>query len=254
MLKASFVAFLLLHVARPASPAVAEVDIDLAIERGAPPHLVQLNPSFGPDRGGTRVIITGRNLAFLDQDMKVFVRGQQLQPKVVVGWESVEVTMPSCVRCGVVPLNMIVGSRRSNKLNFTYTNDCHGPVQEGLPILPFKYSSGENCTVCTELVHLTAAAAPEVSTWQGFRETMERACHTIHFSKFKVPGTRCVTDYSTACRILMQSLGDLLVDFMWREWDSAYFFGMLPDRVCTLAGRCDPTLSTSLDAIDGVYK
>eukprot|EP00941_MAST-03F_sp_MAST-3F-sp1_P002862 g2862.t1 len=204
-------------------------------------------PSFGPDRGGTKVLITGRNLAFFEKDIKLFLRGRRLHPKVVVGWESLEVTMPSCVRCGTVPINAIVGATRSNFLNFTFTNDCFGPVQSGLPILPLQYSAHENCTICTEMMHLTEASAPPIATWQGFRETMERVCETVHFRKFKFPGTRCVTDYSIACRILTQSMGDMLVDVMWREWDSSYFFGLLPDKACTLTGRCIPSINSNSD-------
>eukprot|EP00939_MAST-03C_sp_MAST-3C-sp1_P004663 g4663.t1 len=210
----------------------------------APPHIVSISPSFGPDSGGTLVEIRGRNLAYLRQDIKIFFgvvpAGENELPGINVGWESIQLRTPKCTSCGVVDTNVIVGKKRSNALPFMYTNECRGPRLDGeRPILPPRFSGEENCTICTELLLLSTATVPDTCSWQQFVDTMSAACESAHFTNFSVPGSTCFTDYNMACKVLVTSQGDQLAGLVWKYWEMNYFSGKMIDMACAEVGRCD---------------
>mmetsp|Transcript_10185 Transcript_10185/g.32190 ORF Transcript_10185/g.32190 Transcript_10185/m.32190 type:complete len:240 (+) Transcript_10185:22-741(+) len=211
------------------------------VQGQADPFITFLLPEAGPDKGGYDISIVGRNLAFLDDEVKVFVNGKSvIGPKVEFGWERVQIKMPYCDRCGVVPIRLKVGSALSNVVNFTYTNDCVGPVlPPKYPIIPPPFSASENCTVCTEVVALTQGVMPDKSTYQSLKEAMHGTCDTVHFTRFTYPPFDCHTDLSPACKILVQSMTEAILDAMWALWDKYYFYGMLPNAVCQVIKRCD---------------
>lgn len=215
------------------------VSVDLA-----PPHLISVTPSFGPDAGGTTILIRGRNLAFLDQDVKLFMNTLQIKdvmPHVEIGWESIRAVTPPCPQCGLTTTNVIVGKKRSNALPFLYENECRGPMADKnqRPILAPRWSAEENCTICTELLLVSSATVGDQSSWQQFVDAMGAACESRHFLNFTVPGTSCMTDYNIACKILVRSQGDQLAALMWKYWETNYFSGKAIDMACAEVGRCD---------------
>lgn len=141
----------------------------------APPHISFTIPPDGPDSGGYDVFIVGRNLGFLDDDVKVFVAGQRVQPAhVQVPWERIRIRMPKCPKCGVAPITVRVGSEVSEPHNFTMTSAapaapdsdatqleahpppradrCIGPVTPpDKQVLPSEFSGHENCTGAAQL-------------------------------------------------------------------------------------------------------
>lgn len=111
--------------------------------------------------------------------------------------------------------------------------------------------------VCIELVAMTQAVAPDRSSFQTMHDSMRFTCDTPHFYNYSLPGTECFTDLSVAvsaslpphsgpssdfacaqCKIMVQSIGDIVVDYMWQQWDAHYMFGMLPSVVCRMIGKC----------------
>ena len=56
-----------------------------------------------------------------------------------------------------------------------------------------------------------------------------------------MPGTKCVLDLSPACRLVLATSGDLLLDTMWNLWDDHYWNGMLPYETCSALQKCTPT-------------
>lgn len=141
-----------------------------AAQSYAPPHISFTVPPDGPDEGGYDVFVVGRNLGFLDDDVKVFVAGQRVQPAhVQVPWERIRIRMPRCPKCGIVPVTVRVGSELSEAHNFTmtsaaplaagasarrraahlppHTDKCVGPVTPpDVQVLPTEFSGHENCT------------------------------------------------------------------------------------------------------------
>jgi hypothetical protein len=137
----------------------------------APPHISFLSSYMGPDIGGFTLQIYGRNLGFLESDIKVIIGGIKVEEDLSIadGWESISFTAPTCTLCGEVDVVVIVGMARSNPLKFTYTSKCmsvtlysellriirrylivdicNGPLPQGEEaILPFPFSGKENCT------------------------------------------------------------------------------------------------------------
>ena len=138
--------------------------------------------------------------------------------------------------CGPIKVSVICGGVESNAVDFTMTNDCYGPVQPGQQVkLPKRFSGKENCTVCMDLVHLTMSAAPDKTSYQALQGAMQQACYTVHFKKWIAPGTQCEVDLSDACRVLVGTMGDALLDSIWDHWESGsgYWNGVLPNHVCS---------------------
>ena len=213
------------------------------VEGLAKPTILSITPSFGPDEGGTEIVIRGRNLAYLNQDVKIFMSTQQIKkqlPDMEVGWEVIRAVTPECIACGLTSTNVIVGKKRSNTLPFLFTNECHGPlVGDKRAIIPPRWSGEENCTICTELLLVSTATAPDTCSWQQFHEAMFAACESRHFTNFTVPGTKCFTDYNIACKVLATSQGDQLAGLVWKYWEMNYFSGKMIEMACAQVGRCD---------------
>ena len=124
-------------------------------------------------------------------------------------------------------------------------NDCYGPLPPGkVNIIPKPFSGRENCTICEQLVHLTVAVAPEMASYQALQASMNYACYSTHFKKFQIPGcgATCEADYEDACRLMVATDGDDLMDNIWNEWDGFYWVGALPRKVCEIAQKCQDIL------------
>ena len=52
------------------------------VESLAPPTILSITPSYGPDEGGTEIVIRGRNLAYLNQDVKIFMSTMQIKKQI----------------------------------------------------------------------------------------------------------------------------------------------------------------------------
>ena len=89
----------------------------------APPYLTFMSTYMGPDIGGFSLVIFGRNLGFLDNDVQVFIAGMLVDGVTVgEGWETLHLIAPPCALCGAVPVVVVVGKRRSNELQLLYTS------------------------------------------------------------------------------------------------------------------------------------
>jgi len=213
------------------------------VEGLAPPTILSIEPSHGPDVGGTEIVIRGRNLAYLNQDVKIFMSTMQIKkeiPEIDVGWEVIRAKTPECIACGLTSTNVIVGKKRSNTLPFLFTNECYGPmIDDKRPVIPPRWSGEENCTICTELLLVATASSPDTCSWQQFVEAMFAACESRHFTNFTVPGTKCYTDYNIACKVLATSQGDQLAGLVWKYWEMNYFSGKMIEMACAQVGRCE---------------
>ena len=127
------------------------------------PYVSTISPPNGPEVGGYIVTVIGRNMGFLDLDCIVmFGDAVGVKPTVVDPWDKIEVTAPVCKNCANTEIQVICNGMRSNKVPFTFENECYGPTRDGaLKKLPELYSARENCTLCMDLVHLTMALAPD---------------------------------------------------------------------------------------------
>ena len=122
-----------------------------------------------------------------------------------------------------------------------FIDNCRGPTLDGSPpILPPPFSARENCTVCQELVDLAVANTPDYPTYQALRLSFSYACHTNTFKNFTTPGVdrSCYTDITTACEVLVTSLGEELSEVVWREWNTHYLYGGISDFACRYIHRC----------------
>jgi|TARA_B100000795_G_scaffold8586_1_gene6063 hypothetical protein len=210
----------------------------------ATPYVGKIDPPFGSDEGGYTITLSGRNLGFLDIDCAVNVGIlKATNVKVTDSWDKLEATVPGCPMCGKVDISVTCGGggSESNTVPFTMTNECYGPTKApARPELPSRFSSRENCTVCQDLVHLTMSAVADKTSYQGLQSAMQQACYTTHFKKWLVPATKCELDLSPACRLLLATTGDILVDTMWNLWNDGYWNGELPNMVCTSLKKCLP--------------
>ena len=215
---------------------------------GAPPIITSIEPPRGPDAGLYQIEIRGRNLAFLDADCQVYVNEVKMDERktfVRDPWDRMVTTITACPRCGEVDVYVACGGVPSNKLAFSMDNDCYGPLPPGkVPLIPKPFSAKENCTICETLVHMTIATAPEMASYQALQASMGQACYTIHFKKYGIPGcgATCEAAYDDACRLMVASEGDNLVDNIWAEWDGYYWVGALPRKVCEIAQKCQDVL------------
>jgi hypothetical protein len=208
------------------------------------PYVSTISPPNGPEVGGYIVTVIGRNMGFLDLDCIVmFGDAVGVKPTVVDPWDKIEVTAPVCKNCANTEIQVICNGMRSNKVPFTFENECYGPTRDGaLKKLPELYSARENCTLCMDLVHLTMALAPDKASYQALQYAMADACYSPHFTKWTMPGTKCIRNYKDACRALLGTIGDDLADYAWELWDTkeGYWNGALPNRVCQRVKKCDP--------------
>lgn len=210
----------------------------------APPYVGAIEPHVGPDTGGFTVTITGRNLGFLDIDCTVkFGPALATDVHVTDSWDKLEAKVPVCPMCGAVDVVVTCGGLESNAVPYVMTNECYGPTHPGeQSLLPPRFSARENCTVCMDLVHLTMAAAADKTSYQGLQSAMQQACYTVHFRKWLVPNTKCQVDLSDACRVLVGTMGSMLLDSIWSHWESGsgYWNGVLPNHVCSVLQKCAP--------------
>ena len=209
----------------------------------AVPYVSTVTPEHGPEDGGYVVALTGRNLGFLDIDCDImFGKLKGIKPTVTDAWDKIEVTVPACSNCGEVDIYALCSGLSSNKKKFTFNNDCYGPVSiEGTRTkLPELFSQRENCTVCVDLVHLTMAQAPDKASYQALQFAMQDGCYSNHFKKWRFPGTKCERNYKDACKSIIGTIGDDLIDTMWELWDTkdGYWNGGLPHKVCEKLYKC----------------
>lgn len=206
------------------------------------PYVGRVHPAVGSDEGGYIVTISGRNLGFLDIDCAVKFGSQMgKHVKVTDSWDKLEVEVPPCTRCGKVSVIVTCDGGSSNAVPFVMTNNCYGPLLSGgsgRPDLPTPFSARENCTVCMDLVQLTMSAASDQTSYQGLQSAIQQSCYTNHFKKWAMPGTKCKVNLSPACRLMLGTEGDLLLDTMWNLWDDHYWNGGLPFQVCSTIERC----------------
>ena len=116
-----------------------------------------------------------------------------------------------------------------------------GPVPKGqVAILPFPFSAKENCTVCTEAVSVGIATVPDVLSYENLRATLIGVCNSHHLKSFSYPGpaAKCKTNYQPACRILMNSMLEQMMDHIWELFADFYTKGLLPDKVCEKLAKC----------------
>ena len=218
--------------------------VSLKVESRSMPYVSSIEPPSGPEAGGYTVSIVGRNMGFLDIDCQVYF-GDALGEKLTVvdAWDKIEVIAPVCKNCGNVEVQVVCAGKKSNKVPYTFLNVCYGPT-EGTKWtkLPTLYSARENCTLCQDLVHLTMAAAPDQASYQALHYAMSDACYSPHFKKWTAPGTKCNRNYKDACKLLLGTIQDDLVDHMWELWDSkdGYWNGGLPNKVCQHVKKCNP--------------
>jgi hypothetical protein len=200
------------------------------IESRASPYIGRVSPSKGSDAGGYTITIQGRNLGFLDTDCMVKFGSQMGQHvKIIDSWDKLEVQVPACTLCGKVDMIVMCDGIESNKVPFLMTNNCYGPLAKiGKPNLPRRFSGRENCTVCMDLVQLTIAASSDETSYQGLQSAIQQACYTNHFKKWLMPGTKCLVNLFPACRIVLASSGELILDTMWNLWNDNYWNGELP--------------------------
>lgn len=220
------------------------VNNNIFCQSRAVPFIADIKPDKGPDEGGYIATITGRNLGFLDIDCDIIFGGQKgLKPAVTDAWDKIEVTVPPCSNCGKTKVFASCSGLNSNKKEFIYNNECYGPViVEGTSTkIPELFSRRENCTICVDLVHLTMSQAPDKASYQSLQFAMQDGCYSQHFKKWTYPGTKCVRDYKDACKSLVGTIGDDLVDTMWELWDTkdGYWNGYLPNRVCQRLFKCN---------------
>jgi hypothetical protein len=215
------------------------------VQPHAAPYIGRIDPPVGPDDGGYIITISGRNLGFLDIDCTVKFGNRITSTKVTDSWDTLETIAPSCPMCGKVDVSVMCGGTESNKVPFVTTNKCFGPVKAGnIQALPSRFSARENCTVCVDLVQLTMAAVADKTSYQGIQSAMQTACYTTHFKKWLNPeAPSCELDLQPACRLLLATSGDILVDTIWNVWDDAqhgYWNGELPNTVCSRIQKCLP--------------
>ena len=91
-----------------------------------------------------------------------------------------------------------------------------------------------------DLIQLTMAAVADTTSYQGLQSAMQQSCYTPHFKKWLQPGTKCELNLVPACRLMLGTSGDLLLDTMWNLWDDGYWNGGLPNSVCSNLGKCAP--------------
>ena len=208
------------------------------------PYVSTVTPPTGPEGGGYPVSIIGRNLGFLDLDCLImFGDAVGVKPTVVDAWDKIEVIAPVCKNCGEIQIQAVCGGKKSNKVPFTFQNECYGPTPGSeLTKIPSLYSARENCTVCMDLVHLTMSAAPDQASYQALQFAMSDACYSPHFKQWTAPGTKCNRNYKDACKLLLGTIQDDLVDYMWELWDTkdGYWNGGLPNKVCQRVKKCNP--------------
>lgn len=212
--------------------------------RDARPVITALHPSTGPTSGGFRIDVYGRELAYLESDILAFMGENSCRdPKVLVGWEKFSIEVPPCPGCGATRFNTIIMGQRSNFIDFLYTDECNGPTGDPSvqPIVPARWSQRENCTVCTELVHLTVSTLRDNFKYQSILETMPFVCNSMHLRNFSSPASpRCREDYNTPCRILIESRATRLANYIWDNWEKHYLAGRLPLWACREVQYCDP--------------
>eukprot|EP00944_MAST-04C_sp_MAST-4C-sp1_P011368 g11368.t1 len=210
----------------------------------AVPYVAEVRPESGPEEGGYIVTVAGRNLGFLDIDCDIMFGDKMgVKPTVTDAWDKIEVIAPRCGTCGKVEVYASCNGLKSNKRDFTFENECYGPlaVDGYLTKIPELFSGRENCTICMDLVHLTMASAPDKASYQSLQFAMQDACYSNHFKKWTFPGTKCTRNYKDACKTVMGTMGDDLIDTMWQLWDTqdGYWNGWLPNKVCQKLFKCD---------------
>ena len=219
--------------------------------RHARPIITAIHPSKGPSTGGYRVTVYGRELAWLDSDIQAFVGNKSCtKPRVLIGWEKFSVEVPPCERCGATTFSAFILNQRSNSLDYTVTDKCLGPTGDpGLkPILPPRWSAEENCTICTEVVHLATSTLADNFRYNSIFDALSRACASNHILNYSFPTSpTCHDDYSIACRILVEARATRLANFIWDFWDLYYWEGKLPVWACRDAQYCGPFLNASGD-------
>ena len=70
--------------------------------------------------------------------------------------------------------------------------------------------------------------------------SLHRTCNSRSIRKFAFPQKECKMDYSTACKIFIQTLEETVLDIIWQYFDQFYILGLLPDKVCEKLKRCNP--------------
>jgi hypothetical protein len=212
----------------------------------ARPVVTALHPSSGPSAGGFRVEVYGRELAFIDSDIKAFMGETACKdPRVLVGWEKFSVEVAPCPHCGLQRFNVLIMGQRSNFVDFLYTDECSGPTGsvDVRPALPPRFSAEENCTLCTTLVHLTIASQSDNLLFDGLLDTMQRVCGSVHLTNFTIPPKeQCREDFSIPCRILVEARGIRLATYVWSHWDELYYVGKLPLWACRDVQYCSPPI------------
>ena len=197
----------------------------------ATPYIGSIDPPYGSDMGGYTVTISGRNLGFLDIDCSVKMGSRMASNiRVTDSWDKMEATVPGCPMCAKVDLSVTCNGVESNKVPFLMTNECYGPLLgSSQPELPKSFSARENCTVCMDLIQLTMAAVADTTSYQGLQSAMQQSCYTPHFKKWLQPGTKCELNLVPACRLMLGTSGDLLLDTMWNLWDDGdnFFFKII---------------------------
>ncbi len=240
--------FLFLLVMLSALAAATNTAAEAGVQH-ARPVLTALHPSKGLTKGGIRVEVYGRQLAYLDSDITAFM-GDNIckDPKVLVGWEKFSVDIPPCPGCGRTLFNVMVFGQRSNFIEFLYTDECAGPTGDPYvePIVPEHWSGRENCTVCTELVHLAVSSLRDNFKFQSLLDALPFACNSMHVRKYTTAlGPQCQEDYNVPCRILVESRGPRLAGYIWDHWDEFYLTGRLPLWACREVQYCSPHIEAA---------
>lgn len=210
----------------------------------ADPILTAVHPSKGPSRGGFRVEVYGRELAYLSSDILGFMDENTCKnPRVLVGWEKFSIEVPPCPGCGRTKFNVLIMGHRSNFIDFLYTDECTGPTgdENVKPVVPEHWSGKENCTVCTELVHLSISSLRDNFKYQTILDVMPTVCRSMHVQNFTSPSSpQCREDYSIPCRILVETRATRLANYIWDNWEKHYWSGRLPLWACREVQYCSP--------------
>jgi len=212
--------------------------------KSAAPVLTAIHPSKGPSSGGFRVEVYGRELAFLDSDIQGFVGGFTCKnPRVQIGWQKFSIELPPCPGCGKTQFNVMILGQRSNFIDFLFTDECAGPTGNSSmePVLPEHWSARENCTLCTEIIHLAVSTLRDNFEYKDVVESLSFVCTSAHISNFSSPlNMRCQEDFTVPCRILVETRSTRMANFIWDNWDKLYFQGKLPLDTCREVQYCSP--------------